>query len=132
MVTQQSRAVSSEPIPEAVPAEPSPEACPWARWAQPVPGWAGQGRREGVRGAGTRHLLHRCLRRTLQRQSRVRTQCRHGDRSMAPGTPRARGQRAPRRANLRQPPNTLRAAGRTRRAATRAPPCLGRHAIFYA
>lgn len=95
----------------------------------------GEGKAEGARGDGTRHLLQNCLRLTLQRHSRVRTQRRHGDRSMARGAARARGhlaRPAPRRANLRQPPASLRAAGRMRRAATEALPSLCRHAMFYA
>lgn len=95
----------------------------------------GKGVGRGARGAETRHLLQNCLRLTPQRQSRVRTQCRHGDRSMAPRAARPRGHRArpaPRRANLRQPPASLRAAGRMRRAAAEALPSLCRHAMFYA
>jgi len=100
--------------------------------------WVGEGTGlgKGERAGGDRppHLLQNRCRLAPHRQSRVRTQCRHGDRSMARGAARPRGhpgRPAPRWANLWQPLAKPQPAGRMRRAAAEALPSLRRHAMFY-
>lgn len=82
------------------------------------------------------HLLQSRRRRAPRRQSRVRTHCRHGARSMAPGSARPRsppGPPAPSRADRRQPQEKPQAEGRMRWAAAEALPSQRRRrAMFYA